>query len=332
MRLGDQDVPRIKRHTENMEAYHLYLKAKHFWFQRQPAAMRKALETYKQATEKDPSYALAHAGIGWIYCIIGLYGLVPPDHAHAEIKGAVERALNLEDGLADVQISYWGLNVFFGWNWDEGERAIKRAIGLEPTHVEAHCFYGLLLASWGRHEEAAAEVRRAQELDPLSTYANTVAGMVFSMAGENEDAVAEFQKALDIDPNFVLGLHSLAGVHIRQSNYDDAIAVLDRVIATTGRAPFYIATLGWACGAAGKHDQAREILQELRQRSEKEYVPPLYISWILRELNEEAAFEWLEKAYEERCPYFVFYRLPMCDGFRSDSKFADILRRLNIPT
>jgi serine/threonine-protein kinase len=332
VRLGDQDVPRIKRHTDNLEAYHLYLKAKHFWFQRQPAAQRKALQIYQQAAEKDPSYAPAHAGIGWIYCIIGLYGLIPPDRAHTEIKTAVERAFSLDDSLTDVQVGSWAFNYFYGWNWEEAERTIKRAIGLEPTHVEAHCFYGLFLASWGRHEEATAEARRAQELDPLSTYANSIAGMVFSMAGENVSAAVELQKALDIDPDFVLGLHTLAGVQVRKSNYGEAIAVLDRVITITGRAPFYIATLGWAYGAAGQQDQAREILRELMERSEKEYVSPLYIAWILRELEDEAAFEWLEKAHEEHCPYIAFHRFPMFDGLRSDPRFDEILRRLDIPT
>jgi serine/threonine-protein kinase len=332
VRLGDEEVPRIKRHTKNMEAYHLYLKARHFWFQRQPAAQRKALAIFQQAAEKDSSYALPQSGIGWVYCINGIYGFIPPDRAYAEAKTAVERALSLDDSLADVQIGSWALNVFYSWNWDEAESAIERAVGLEPTHVDAHCFYGLFLACCGRREEAMAEVRRAQELDPLYTYANTIAGITFLMAGENESAIVELQKTLDIDPDFVLGLHTLAGAHVRQSNYGEAIAVLDKVITITGRAPIYLATLGWAYGAAGKQDQAREILRELMERSQNEYVSPFHISWILRELNEEAACEWLEKGYEERCPYFAFYRMPMCDGFRSDRRFEDILRRLNIPT
>ena len=329
--LGRQELPRIKRPTDNLEAYHLYLKGRHFWHHRQPEMQRRALEAYQQAKEKDPSYALAHAGIAWIHVIMGMYGVLPPNQACSAARIAAERALSLDDSNADVLISPWGVAFFFDWDWDEAERAIQRAIALEPNHVEAHCFYALQLSLLGRQEEALNEVRRAQELDPLSTYANSLAGWVLLAGGQKEEAVSELQKALDIDPDFVLALPLLAGAHVRNSQYDQAISVLERVTSITRRSPFWVAWLGWAYGKGGRPDEALSVLRELKERTEKEYVSPLYISWVLSELkNEGDAFHWLERAFEERHPYLVYWRLPVFDSLRSDPRFDDLLRRFHL--
>jgi len=330
MKFGVQKLP-CKRHTDNLDAYHLYLKGRHFWHGRQPAAMRKALENYQLASEKDPSYALAQAGLAWIHCILGLYGLLPPDQAYTKVKEATDQAINLDDSLGDVQTALWAINIFYEWNWKEAERAIKRAIELEPGNVEAHCFCGLLLACLGRRKEALNAVRRAQELDPLSTYANTVVGMVLLMGRENEKAISEFQKALEIDPDFVLALHNLSSAHIRASRYQEAITVAERVVEFTRRAPIYLAKLGWIYGTGRKWDSARNVLRELMERSKKEYISPLFISWILSELTEEGdAFEWLEKAFKERSPYIAFWRLPVFDSLSSDSRFKALLKKIGL--
>jgi len=330
LKLGRQDLPRTKRPTYNLEAYHLYLRGKHFWHHRQPEMQRRALESYQQAREKDPTYALAQAGIAWINCIMAIYGLIRPDLARAAAKTATERALSLDDGCADVLIASWGLGLFFDWDW-EAERALRRALDLEPNNIDARCFHSLHLWFMGRHEEAWHEAKLAQESDPLSTYANSLAGWALLASGQNEEAVPELQKALDIDPDYVLALTLLAGAHMRSSKYEQAISVLERVISITRRSPFYIAWLGWAYGTAGRSDEARAMLNELKKRTEREYVSPLYISWVLSELKEEGdALEWLEKALEVRDPYLFFWRTPVFDSLRSDPRFDGLLRRFNL--
>ena len=329
-KLGRQELPRIKRPTGNLEAYHLYLKGRHFWHHRQPEMQRRALEAYQQAKEKDPSYALAYAGISWIYVIMGLYGLIPPERASSAARTAGERALSLDDGYADVWVAPWAIGFFFDWDWEEAERVIQRALDLEPNHVEARCFHGLQLSSIGRHEESLSEVRRAQELDPLSTYANTLTGWALLAGGRNTEAVSELQKALDIDPDFVLALPLLAGAYVRESRYEEAISILERMVSIARRAPFWLAWLGWAYGKAGRPAEALSVLDELRKRTAKEYVSPLYISWVLSELKDEGdAFEWLDRAFEERNPYLVLWRTPVFDSLRSDPRFEDSLRRFS---
>jgi serine/threonine-protein kinase len=333
LKIGQQERPHIKRSTENPKAYHLYLKGRHFWHHRQPEMQRRALKAYQQAKEMDPSFALAHAGISWIHTVMGLYGLMPPGRAYSEAEAAAKKALEIDDMRADVQIAPWGVHFCFTWQWHDAERAIQRSIQLEPNHVDAHCFYALQLASMGRDEEALKEMSRAQELDPLSPYANTLAGMVLLRIGQDESAVLELQKALDIDPDFVIALNTIGGAYVRLSQYDQAISILERANAMTGRAPFHTACLGWAYGKAGKSDEARAVLNELKERMAKEYVSPLYISWVLSELKEEGdAFEWLEKAFEERNPYLAFWKVPFFDSLRSDPRFESLLRRENLLT
>jgi len=144
-RIGERTQFRAKRGTENVEAYHLYLKGRYFWVHRQKGMMQKALEAYRQAVEKDPSYSLAYAGLCWIYTILGLYGALPPDRAYAKAEAAGKRALALDPDhdFADVQITAWALGFFFEWDWGKAAQAVGRAIEIEADHVMSHVFNGL---------------------------------------------------------------------------------------------------------------------------------------------------------------------------------------------
>jgi tetratricopeptide (TPR) repeat protein len=276
--------------------------------------------------EKDPDYALAHAGIVWIRVIMGLYGLIPPATAYMEAKVACERARKLDDFHADVRISPWALAFFFENDWDLAERTIQEALELEPRHVEAHCFYGLQLSAMGRHDEAVSKVQLAQQLDPLSTYANSMAGWLLLEAGRNKQAILEFQKALDIDPDYLLPLPMLAGALIRESQHAEGVSILQRVVSMTGSSAFHLGWLGWALGVAGESAEAKTVHDQLVKRAESEFIPPLYIALVLSGLGEAGeAFEWLEKAFVEKDMYLRFWRLPVFDSLTSDPRFHGML-------
>jgi serine/threonine-protein kinase len=329
-KLGHKKLPKAKRPTYNLEAYHLYLKGRHFWHHRQPEMQRRALEAYEQAKEKDPNYALAHAGIVWIRVIMGLYGLVPPERAYLEAKIACERARKLDDSHADVRISPWSLSFFFERDWDEAERTLLESIKLEPRHVEAYCFYGLMLSAMGRHEEALRKVQRAQELDPLSTYAHSMAGWVLLQAAWNDQAVAELHRALEIDPDYVLALPLLAGALVRKAQHAEAVSMLRHVLSIAGDSPFHLGWLGWALGVAGERADAQAVHQELVQRSGNEYVSPLYAAWVLSGLGEtDEAFGWLEKAFEEKNMYLLFWKLPVFDSLTFDPRFHELRKKFD---
>jgi serine/threonine-protein kinase len=328
VKLGQKAMPRPKRHTEDLEAYHFYLKGRHFWFEQKNFA--KALQAHQYAVDKDPSYALAHAGIAWVNEIQGIRCLIPPERAYSQAKLATERAVRLDENHADVQTALWSLRFLYEWKWEDAEQAIKRAIELEPNNYEFHLWYGFHLACLDRMQEAASELEWTQELDPLSTYANYAAAHVFLVDEQNEKAINECQKALGLDPNYVLALHLLGGAYIRTSRHDEAIAVLEKAAALAEQSPFYLAWLGWAYAAAGRSEQAREVLDELKLRAEQEYVSPIYFSWIHGELKEDEAFDWLERAYEKRVPYLLYWGLPVFDSLRPDPRFKNLLRRMNL--
>jgi serine/threonine-protein kinase len=329
-KLGHKTLPKAKRPTDNLEAYHLYLKGRHFWHHRQPEMQRRALAAYEQAKEKDPNYALAHAGIVWIRVIMGLYGLMPPERAYLEAKIACERARKLDDSHADVRISPWSLSFFFERDWDDAERTLQETIKLEPGHVEAYCFYGLMLSAMGRHAEALRKVQRAQELDPLSTYAHSMAGWLLLLAGRNDQAIAELQEALEIDPDYVLALPLFAGALVRKAQHTEAVSILRRVVSIAKGSPFHLGWLGWVLGVAGERAEARTIGQRLVQRSGKEYISPLYVAWVLSGLGEtDEASGWLEKAFEEKNMYLLFWRLPVFDSLTSDPGFHELRRRFS---
>jgi serine/threonine-protein kinase len=328
LRLGRQKLPKAKRPTDNLEAYHLYLKGRHFWHHRQPEMQRRALEAYRQAKEQDPNFALAYAGITWIHAIMGLYGLMPPERAYFEAKIASERACRLDDTHADVRICPWSLAFFFERDWETAERILQAAIELEPSHVEAYCFYGLQLSAMGRHEEAVSKARWAQQLDPLSTYANTMAGWLLLEAGRNEQAVSELQKALDIDPDYLLALPLLAGALMRTAQHARSVSILRKVVSMAGSSPFHLGWLGWALGVAGEQAEAQSILEGLMKRSESEYISPLYVAWVLSGLQKAGeALGWVEKAVEENNMYLLFWRLPVFDKLSSDRRFGELRSR-----
>jgi tetratricopeptide (TPR) repeat protein len=317
--------------TENLEAYHLYLKGRHFWHHRQPEMQRRALSAYEQAREKDPDFALAHAGIVWIRVIMGLYGLMPPMQSYLEAKIAAERAIELDDSHADVRICPWALKFFYERKYEEAERTLEEAIALEPMHVEAYCFHGLQLSAMGRHEEAIRKATRAQELDPLSTYANSLAGWLLLMAGKTDRAIAAFQKALDIDPDYLLALPMLAGALVRKSEHAQALSILRRVASAAGSSAFHLGWFGWALGVAGEREEARKVLEGLLERARGAYVSPLYVSWVLSGLERmDESIEWLEKAFDEKNMYLAFWRLPVFDSLSSDARFRDLWRRSDL--
>jgi Flp pilus assembly protein TadD len=230
-----------------------------------------------------------------------------------------------------VQISAWALGFFFEWDWRAALQAISRAIEIEPDHVLARVFKGVLLGSSGSSDEAAAEFAKARELDPLSAYVVSCAGMASLMGGQANRAIAEFHEALELDRENVQALSSLGMAHARERDFGEAVSWFERTVDVTANMPIWQAGLGWALAEMGRAEEARAVLAGLLERAESEYVSPLYISWVHSGLGEtENAFGWVAKALEEKNPYLTFWRMPVFDGLRADPRFDDLLRRAGL--
>jgi tetratricopeptide (TPR) repeat protein len=197
---GSEKTAIAKRPTENPEAYELYLKGRFFWNKRTGADLRTAIEYFNQALGKDPNYALAYAGLADSYCLLSAYGAASRLDSLPQAKAAAEKALELDDTLAEAHTSLG--NVLRGYDLEQSLKEFERAIEVNPNYATAHHWYGELLGATGRFDEGIAELKRAQQLDPLSLVINTDLGEVYTFAREYDKAIEQLRKTIEMDPRF----------------------------------------------------------------------------------------------------------------------------------
>jgi serine/threonine protein kinase/Flp pilus assembly protein TadD len=326
---GEERKRLTKRATGNKEAYELYLKGR-FWLEkRTPEGFTKAIEYFQQAIAKDRTYALAYAGLADCYSWLPTLAFVPPKEAYPKAKEAALKALEIDDTLAEAHTSLAVVKANQDWDWSGGEREFQRAIALNPDSAIAHFWYGWTLMNIGRFEESIAELKRALELDSLSLNNNCFLGVAYHFARQYDQATAQFQKALELDPNFFV-LHTFLGLtYVQKSMYKEGIAELERAVAISP-SNISLAYLGYGYAAAGRRPEAQKVLDQLNEVSKQKYVPPFHRAIICVGLGEkDQAFEWLEKAYEEH--FMIAIKVNRAfDPLRSDPRFQDLLRRMNL--
>ncbi len=322
-----------KHYTENNEAYQLYLKGRFYWNKRTLEALKKSIDYYNQAIEKDPGFALAYAGVADSY-VVPANRLAPQD-AMPKAKAAAMRALELDETLAEAHASLGRVLAAYEWDWTGAEKEYKRAIELNPRYAVAHEWYGGYFEAMGRHSEAIAERKRAQELDPLSLIINFELGLAYYYARDYDKAIVQLQKTLDLDQNFPPAHNFLPAAYEQKGMFDEAIAEFKKAIPLTGGSEWTLskAGLGHVYAVTGKRREARKQLEELKQLSEREYVPGNSIALIYAGLGEkDQAFVWLEKAYEQHAFQMQWIKIePRWDSVRSDPRFENLMGRINLP-
>jgi TolB-like protein/Tfp pilus assembly protein PilF len=329
--LGSSSAPLVVRHTENQEAYHLYLRGRHHWYARSRGALQKALRYFQEAAEKDPQYALPYVGMADLYVVQGLYSFEPPAAMRPLARAAIARALAINDGLADAHRALGFTQLFAEIDPRAAVRSFEHSIELDPTTSLSYAW--LAWSVWrGREHAALAAARRAQELDPLNPYVSSLTGAILDFCGHSEEGVREAQKALDSDPNYLVGLYAAGGILTRLGRHDEALPLFARAVDFSERAPFYLAYFAWALAAAGRSDQARTILAEIESPPSAVHVSPLQRAAVHAALGDlDRGFELLGQSAEAREYWLVTPRLPLFDGLRRDARFAEHLRRLGHP-
>jgi eukaryotic-like serine/threonine-protein kinase len=326
---GEERKRLTKRATGNMEGYQIYLKGRFWLGKRTPEGLGKAIEYFQQAIAKDPTYALAYAGLAECYSWLPALAFVPPKEAYPRAKEAALKALEIDDTLAEAHTSLAQVKVSQDWDWSGGEREFQRAIALNPDYAMAHFWYGWTLANMGRSEESIAEMKRALELDSLSLEVNWFLGAVYLFARQYDQAIEQCRRTLELEPNF-FAPHSFLGVtYIQKSMYKEGIEELEKAVAISP-SNMSLSFLGYGYAAAGRRPEAQKVLDQLNERAKQKYVAPLQRAIVCAGLGEkDQAFEWLEKAYEER--FIIVIKVhPAFDPLRSDPRFADLLRRMNL--
>ncbi|HEU4875587.1 MAG TPA: winged helix-turn-helix domain-containing protein, partial [Pyrinomonadaceae bacterium] len=320
LKLSSSEQDRIaKRYTENAEAYQLYLKGRYFWNRRTVESLQKGIEYFSQAVEKDSRYALAHAGLADSYIILGNFGLLPPTEAYPKAKIAAERALKVDPDLVEAQVSLAFVKSLFERDWPGAEAGFKRAIELNPNYGPAHQWYGVSLAGAGRLDEAVAEVRRAQQVDPQSLTISAVVGWMLYLARDYDKAIEQENIVLEMDENFALAHRYLGLAYEQKGMYVEAISEFQKARSLSGARPLDSAALAHAYAIGGRKGEARQILERVTDRSTQVYFPAQDIALIYVGLGEkDLAFDWLEKAFQERSPWLTHLRVdPRFDPLRS---------------
>jgi eukaryotic-like serine/threonine-protein kinase len=326
---GDERKRLTKRATANKEAYQLYLKGRYWLEKGTPEGFNKAIEYFQQAIAIDPNYALAYSGLADCYTWLPALAFLPPKEAYPKAREAALKALQLDDRLAEAHTSLALVKAHHDWDWSGAEKEFQRAIALNPDYAMAHAWYGSTLGMTGRFEESIAEAKRALELDPLSHYVNSFLGVAFYHARRYDQAIEQFRKALDLDPNFSFA-HSVLGLaYVYKSMYKEGIAELEKAVEIY-RSHVSLMFLGRGYALAGRRAEAQKVLDQLNEFSKEKYVPAFRRAEIYVALGEkDKAFEWLQKAYEEH--FIMAIRVePVYDPLRSDPRFADLLRRMNL--
>jgi len=317
--------------TRSREANLLYLKGMYQGGKGSPTDLLSALEYFKLAIEEDPDFVLPYVAVS--SHLVGAAGeALPSDKAFPEAKKYLERAMEIDPGLADVQAAKGWLVFQYDWDWPEAENAFKKAISINPSLALAHQFYGKLLASLGRFEEAIFETKRAYELDPVSPYAMSFLGNVLWIAGKNSEAMDIFDRLLATNPNFVKGQMHRAFVFVTEGKREEAKEAVDKTVSMDDQA-FFRVQQALVYASVGRAGEARRLLENVLNGKYKGYAAPYEIGSVYYLLGDlDRGFEWMRKAYDERDSSIPYYnKWPILEANRKDPRFLDMLRRLKLP-
>jgi TolB-like protein/lipopolysaccharide biosynthesis regulator YciM len=317
----------------NPEAYELYLKGRYYWNLRTEQGLKKSLEYFQQAIEKDPGYALAYAGLADSYVVLPTWNVMAPKEAYPRAKAAAFKALEMDETLAEAHAALGSARQEYDWDWVGAEKEFKRAIELNPGYASAHQWYAEYLSTMGRHNEAIAEAKRAQELDPLSLMINAIGGRVSFYARRYDEAIAQCRRTLELNAGFYPAHLFLGWAYEQEKLYAEAISEYQKAIAAGEGNPLLAAELARGYAAAGKRTEALTIISQMGEISKRRHVPSYVIAQIYTALGDTGrAFQWLEKAYQERDSQLTWLKAePGFDSLRPDPRFQDLLRRMNFP-
>ena len=337
LKLGARDSQQLKKHdTENADAYQAYMLGRFFWGKRGAENLKKAIDEFNHALALDDKYALAYAGLADCYDLLPSYGVLSPLQAYPEARTAATKALAIDDTIAEAHAALARIKANFDWDWPGAQAEFKRAIELNPDYSSAHYFYALnYLVPMGKLDEAAAELLRARELERFSPIINTNLGVIFYYQGKYDQAIAQYRKALELDERFVTARLRLMDVYLATDRYDEALAEHEKTVEPVGTEnPTYLKQSKEAFEQSGPQGYWRTRLDQAKEKIERkaEYVPPTSVAaFAARAGDKEQAFEWLEKAYEERDEGLTRLKLdPRYKSLREDPRYAELLRRIGI--
>jgi TolB-like protein/DNA-binding winged helix-turn-helix (wHTH) protein/Flp pilus assembly protein TadD len=315
------------------EAYEAYLKGRYFWNKRTGDGLKKAIEYFTVAIEKDPNYAEAYAGLADSYALSGdwEYGILSPHDASLEAKAAATKALDLDDSLGEAHTSRAFALDLYDWDWSAAEMEYRRAIALNPGYATAHHWYAWHLMVIGRTDEGILELRKAESLDPLSLIIRADLADALCIAHRYSESVQQSERTLEMDPNFAIGHYELGQAFVQKQMYNEAIAEFQRAIELAGDNAAFDSNLAYVYAVSGRRDDALKMAQDLETRASASSAADSNIALIYVGLGDnDKAMIWLNKAYQARFNPSILLR-PAFDPLRSDARFQDLRQRIGLP-
>jgi eukaryotic-like serine/threonine-protein kinase len=333
-RLSSAERKRIaRRHTASAQAFDLYLRGCYHVARRTQEDFAKAAALFEQAIAADPGYALAYAGLAdcWTLASATAYGDPSPDMI-VRARAAAERAIALDDHLAEAQAALGMVRFRIEWNWAEAERALDRALQLNPGYAPAHQRRALLLCALGRHDEALAAIRRAHEVDPLSLIIGSAVGRILHFQRRYDEAIEQCRQTLDMDRHFLPAHFDLAMAYAEVGRHAESLAEFETCLTLGDTRSVFLAVYTHAAAAAGETARAEAMLAELRQRYGTGEASSYDLGLALTGLGRhEEGLDWLERAFEARAGLLVFLGVePMYDPVRAHPRFVRLLERLGL--
>jgi tetratricopeptide (TPR) repeat protein len=328
---GEEQRQLTRRDTANPEAYQFYLKGRYYWNKRTIENLKKAIDQFQQAADRDPNYALAYVGLADCYSLLEIYAGTPGSETNPKAKAFAQRALQLDGSLAEAHTSLAFADTSL-WQWGDAEAEFKRAIKLDPNYPTAHQWYSTLLRDMGRLDESLAETKRAQQLDPLSLIIGQNIAMAYLSLGDVTSAVEQSRRVIDLDPSFPRGHWALGLAYLKQGRHSEGIAELQKAVELSGGERELLSHLGYGYAISGKGAAALAILKELQGKYQKHEALGQDVAAIYAGLGDkDQAFAWLEKDFETSSGQLarVRWELPF-ESLYSDLRFADLLRRMGL--
>lgn len=324
-----------KRYTEDTEAYKLYLNGRYYWNKRTEETITQAIGFFEQASRADPNFALAYAGLADAYILLAsqetTLGGWSPKETLPQARLAAIRALELDDSLAEAHTAMASI-LCSERDWAGSEREYKRAIELNPNHETALTFYGLLLMTMERMDEAMAELKQAERLDPLSLLLKANKGAILFRARAYDQAIEQVRKVTELMPALTRAHLLLGQIYEQKGMYPEAISELQQTVKLSGNRPVAVAVLAHAYAVSGDRASALKLLDELHQVSAERYVSPYYLAIVYAGLGDkDKAFDWLEKEIADRSLSISLLRVEQrFDSLRADPRFQDVLKRTGL--
>ena len=312
-------------------AYEAYLKGRYYWNKRTAEGMQKAEVYFQQAIDKDPSYGVAYSGLADCNSGLAWHGFTSPSETLPRAHAAALKAVEIDPQSAEAHASL-GLVLDHEWDWSGAETEFKRALQLDRRYASAHHWYGDNLSIRGRHDEALLEARKASDLDPLNLMIGTWLGLRYYLARKYESAIEQGRNTVDLDPNFAASHLLLGEAYVQKGFREKGLAELQSAASLSGNNPLYLAQVAVAYASMGRRTEALQTVAQLQTTSASRYVSPYGLAQIYAVLQDkEQTFKWLQVSYDGRAVWMSYLAVdPVFDGYRSDQRFQDLLRRVHL--